>query len=65
MNFGFNNNIQIKAILIIHLFLYSFNSNVFYNIEKISDNGDFLVVLNNGLYIYNFENYKCEKIKNF
>ena len=65
MNFGFNNNIQIKAILIIHLFLYSFNSNVFYNIEKISDNGDFLVVLNNGLYIYNFENHKCEKIKNF
>ena len=34
----------------------------FYNMKKISDNGDYFVILKDGLYIYNFEKSKCKMI---
>ena len=49
--------------IIIELNIFSLITGSFQGIEKISDNDNFLVVLDNGLYIYDFENSKCEKVK--
>ena len=38
----------------------SFNS-----LKRISENGDYLVILDNGLYIYNFAKLKCRTITNY
>ena len=51
-------------ILIIFIFFFFCNIFcIFIDIEKISDNGDYFVVLDNGLYIYNFEKTKCKFIR--
>ena len=49
--------------IIIELNIFSLITGSFQGIEKISDNDNFLVVLDNGFYIYDFENSKCEKVK--
>ena len=36
----------------------------FQKMEKINEKGDYFVILDNGLYIYNFENSTCEIITN-
>jgi len=58
------NAIKTYIFYIASIFLFNYNLIMcsFQSIKKISDNGDFFVILDNGIYIYNFENYKCEKI---
>jgi len=53
--------------LILLVFLKSFLSvnNSFQKMQKISDNEGYLVVLDTGLYIYDFEKSNCRIIKNF
>ena len=55
------NCMNILLIFNIFLFLQTFCS--FLDIEKISDNGDYFVVLDSGLYIYNFEKKNCKFIR--
>ena len=59
----------IKTFIFCIIFIFLFNNNLyplilcsFQSIKKISDNGDYFVILDKGIYIYNFENYKCERI---
>ena len=46
---------HIIVSLTINFFLYTFVSCSIQSMKKISDNGDYFVVLDSGLYIYNFE----------
>ena len=50
--------------LIFNLFLIPFVICSFKRMKKISDNNDYFVILDDGLYIYNFEKSKCETITN-
>ena len=50
------------VILAINFCIIAFSICSFQSIKKISDDGDYFVILNNGLYIYNFEKSKCEAI---
>ena len=59
--FYYCNCMNILIIFIFFLFCNIFC--IFIEIEKISDNGDYFVVLDNGLYIYNFEKTKCKFIR--
>ena len=52
---------KIIILLIIHFYSYSFISCLLRSMKKISDDGDYFVILDNGLYLYNFE--KLKKIK--
>ena len=59
----------IKTHLFYVIFIFPFNIDFypligcsFQSIKKKSDNGDYFVILDNGIYIYNYENCKCEKI---
>ena len=56
-------NIYINLYLIFHIFLFTFTICTFRDIKKISDNKDYLVILDSGFFIYNFEKTKCEKIR--
>ena len=59
-------NINFNLFLIVILYLSPFVIGSFLNIQKISDvTKDYFVILDSGLYIYNFENHKCRTIKNF
>ena len=48
-------------LLCFNIFKFVFCS--FRDIKKISDNGDYFVISDNGLFIYNFENSICDMIK--
>ena len=52
----------ISSIFLFNYILFPLIFCSFQSIKKISDNGDFFVILDKGLYIYNFESYKCENI---
>ena len=54
-------NIYINLYLIFHIFLFTFTICTFRDIKKISDNKDYLVILDSGFFIYNFEKTKCKK----
>ena len=61
------NSMKTYIFYILSIFLFNYNLFPlifcsFQSIKKISDNGDFFVILDKGLYIYNFESYKCENI---
>jgi len=58
-------NIYINLYLVFHIFLFPFTICTFRDIKKISDNKDYLVILDSGFFIYNFEKAKCEKIHIF
>ena len=58
------NKNYITFILVFIICKIPFTNSSFQKIEKINEKGDYFVVLNNGLYIYNFENSTCEIIKN-
>ena len=45
-------------LLIIHFYSYSSISCLIRSMKKISDDGDYFVILDNGLYLYNFEKFK-------
>ena len=49
-------------ILTLNLLIIPFNICSFKSLKKISDDGDYFVILDNGLYIYNFEKSECESI---
>ena len=54
-----------KIFLLFYLFLihYAYALSSFLDIKKISTNGDYLILLDCGLYIYNYEKQKCEFIR--
>ena len=60
MNISIINNF---FILIEISSLFSFAICYFRSIKKISDDGNYFVISDNGLYIYNFENSECFTIK--
>ena len=49
---------KIILLLIIHFYSYSSISCLLRSMKKISDDGDYFVILDNGLYLYNFEKSK-------
>ena len=51
--------------ILINSFLYPSITCLFRSLKKISDNGDYFVVLDSGLYIYNFEHSKRANITTF
>ena len=63
LNLGYKNIITFNFIF--NLFLIPFVICSFKSMKKVSDNGDYFVILDKGLYIYNFEKSKCETITNF
>ena len=58
-----NYKISIIFLIIFNSYLIPFTFCSFHNMKKISDIGDYFIILDNGLYIYNFEKSKCEKIR--
>ena len=53
-------------IMLLFIFISNFFIPIicsFLDLKKISENEDYFVLLDNGLYIYNFENSKCHNIK--
>lgn len=53
-------------IMLIFIFISNFFIPIicsFLDLKKISENEDYFVLLDNGLYIYNFENSKCHNVK--
>ena len=57
------NNYLILLIIFLYLIKYVISS--FKSLKRISENGDYLVILDNGLYIYNFAKLKCRTITNY
>ena len=55
--------LNIFFILIFIFSLFSFAICSFRSIKKISDDENYFVISDNGLYIYDFENSKCITIK--
>ena len=51
-------NEKIIILLIIHFYSYHSITCLIRSMKKISDDGDYFVILDNGLYIYNFEKSK-------
>ena len=53
---------RILFFILINTFLYPSIVSLLRSMKEISDNGDYFVVLDSGLYIYNFENSKRKTI---
>ena len=58
-----NYKISIIFLILFNSYLITFIFCSFHNMKKISDAGDYFIILDNGLYIYNFEKSNCEKIR--
>ena len=56
---------RVFFLILIEFFLYPSIICLLKSIKKISNNGDYLAVLESGLYIYNFENTKIKTITTF
>ena len=55
--------LRIKNNFLLLFFLLPFLSCLFHSLKKISDDGDYLVVLDKGLYLYNFDDPSINSLK--